>query len=582
MALKLDLSKTYDRVEWHFLCAMLSKMGFDRTWVNLIQQCLSSVRYHIVSGGLKLGPIVPSRGIRQGDPISPYLFLVCAEGLSALIRRFEERRWLHGCRVANRAPIISHLIFADDNYIYCKATDRESDEVQRLLRMFEVASEEISKDIERMMSKFWWRPKVNQDKGIHWMSWKRLGRGKDEGGMGFRNIRDFNLALLAKQGWRLLVNNQSLVGRIFQARYFPSGTYLTAVIGNNPSYIWRSILEAQFVVKMGVRKCIASGSTTSILRDPWLNDEQQPFIMSSNPTLVNQHVSTLMKTTCREWDDEVLLDVLCDLDYRIVRGMFTVRSAYNLIQENKGSRGQADNSGFWRSLWQLKVPPKRAAVIPDFPSVASNFAGWFDDGIKHSSIEEVVSTASLNFVSWSDAQNKYSTSPNDLGHERYVEYWTKPELPYIKVNVDGAIFSEESRFSFGMVARDSNDFVLEAVQTCCSGSWGPLMVEALGLKEALSWIKRKGWHHVIVETDCLTLINDIKNAKSLVSPYGLVLKDCISLLTSLISIECYFVKRSANRLAHAFARAYLLEVDRILSGVSLPACYSSLVLEDSF
>ncbi|XP_060959233.1 uncharacterized protein LOC115724998 [Cannabis sativa] len=269
---------------------------------------------------------------------------------------------------------------------------------------------------------------------------------------------------------------------------------------------------------MSVRKCITSGSTTSILKDPWLNDEHQSFIMSSNPALVNQHVSALMKTTCREWDDEVLLDVLCDRDYRLVKaiplsqsvdddfwfwfkdssGMFTVRSAYNLIQENKGYRGQADNSGFWRSLWQLKVPPKgavetilhilvecpfsqncwRAAAIPSFPSIASNFAGWFDDGIKHSSIEEVVSTASLNFVSWSDAQKKFSTSPNDLGHERYGEHWTKPELSYIKVNVDGVIFSEESRFGFGMVARDSTGVVLEAVQTCRSGSWGPLMVEA--------------------------------------------------------------------------------------------------------
>ncbi|KAM6586177.1 hypothetical protein CsatB_013179 [Cannabis sativa] len=120
-----------------------------------------------------------------------------------------------------------------------------------------------------------------------------------------------------------------------------------------------------------------------------------------------------------------------------------------------------------------------------------------------------------------------------------------------------------------MVARNSAGTVLKAVQICKHGGWRPLMVEAMGLKEALSWIKEKGWHHVIVKTDCLTLINDIKNAKILASPYGFVLQDCRGLLTSLVSVDCCFVKRSANRLAHALAQASLYKADRVLSGDSL-------------
>uniref|UniRef100_A0A803Q5Q8 Reverse transcriptase domain-containing protein n=1 Tax=Cannabis sativa TaxID=3483 RepID=A0A803Q5Q8_CANSA len=140
MALKFDLSKAYDRVDWHFLCARLTRMGFADKWVRLIFGCLASVKYQIVSSGRTMGPIVPSRGLREGDPISPYLFLVCTEAFSVLIRKYEERKWLHGCKVANGAPSISHMLFADDSFLYCKATREEVNRVQQLLDSFATAT----------------------------------------------------------------------------------------------------------------------------------------------------------------------------------------------------------------------------------------------------------------------------------------------------------------------------------------------------------------------------------------------------------------------------------------------------------
>lgn len=109
--------------------------------------CVSTVTYNIVHGAQTMGHMMPTRGILQGDPLSPYLFIICAEGLSALIRKYEAKKWLHGVKIYRRALVISHMFFADDSYFYCKADTGETRKVMELLDTYEKASgQKVNKD----------------------------------------------------------------------------------------------------------------------------------------------------------------------------------------------------------------------------------------------------------------------------------------------------------------------------------------------------------------------------------------------------------------------------------------------------
>ena len=104
MALKLDMSKSYDRMEWGFLEILMRRMGFCERWIGLIMVGVRTVMYSILINGEPKGLITPSRGLRQGDPLSPFLFLLCIEGLHRLITNVARSGYLTGFSLCKRAP----------------------------------------------------------------------------------------------------------------------------------------------------------------------------------------------------------------------------------------------------------------------------------------------------------------------------------------------------------------------------------------------------------------------------------------------------------------------------------------------
>lgn len=177
---------------------------------------------------------------------------------------------------------------------------------------------EVCKELEMAMCKFWWRNNANKEKNIHWMCWSRLCSSKFNGGMSFRNVRDFNVALLGNQAWRLLTQPDKLVSRIFKARYYVNGSILTAQLGNNPSYIWRSILEAQSLLKQGIGCRIGNGQDVDIVNMPLLPVVSDPYVHTVNEALVNQKVISLMNIGERTWDTDLITDSFEARDAEII------------------------------------------------------------------------------------------------------------------------------------------------------------------------------------------------------------------------------------------------------------------------
>ncbi|KAJ9673635.1 hypothetical protein PVL29_023281 [Vitis rotundifolia] len=140
---KLDIEKAYDSINWSFLMKVLSKMGFGVRWRDWIWWCISTARFSILINGVPAGFFSNTKGLRQGDPLSPYLFVLGMEVFSILIRRAVEGGFLSGCCLRGRGGgemMVTHLLFADDTIIFCEAKQEQVTNLSWILAWFEASS----------------------------------------------------------------------------------------------------------------------------------------------------------------------------------------------------------------------------------------------------------------------------------------------------------------------------------------------------------------------------------------------------------------------------------------------------------
>ncbi|KAL5565122.1 hypothetical protein UlMin_028286 [Ulmus minor] len=289
MALKLDMSKAFDRVEWKFIEVVMFKLGFAESWILNIMNCISSVSFS---------------------------FLL--NGLSCLLKKMENENKLHGLNFGRGNLTISHLLFADDSFIFMDANKEDAKVLCDVLKFYGDASGQlvnfdkyevcfgkyvpncIRNEVadflqvnqvdchEKYLGLPTFADRCKKDLFLFIKNrvWDKLGgwNETERGGMGFRNLGCFNQALLAKQGWRLIRNPDSLVGKVLKACYFPNGDFLNARKGKHASLVWRSLVWVREIIERGSRWRVGSGRNIDIFKDRWL-PEPSNFKVTTPPML---------------------------------------------------------------------------------------------------------------------------------------------------------------------------------------------------------------------------------------------------------------------------------------------------------
>ena len=161
IALKLDINKAYDRVEWSFLQGIMQRMVFPKGWIKRVMGYVTTSTFYVLINGKPFGNIHPSRGICQGDPLSPYLFLLCVDGFTSLLEGH-----IHGVSICRRALIISNLLFADDSLLFCRATCNEAEAIADILQVYAKAS---SQSINLEKSLVYFSSNTQSDKKVEIM-----------------------------------------------------------------------------------------------------------------------------------------------------------------------------------------------------------------------------------------------------------------------------------------------------------------------------------------------------------------------------------------------------------------------------
>lgn len=215
-------------------------------------------------------------------------------------------------------------------------------------------------DLTSIIRDFWWGVE-NGKRKTAWIAWEKLILKKCCGGMGFKDLRLFNQAMLARQAWRLIEHSDSPCARLLKAKYFPRGCLVDTAFCSNAS----TILPGLDLLKQGIIWRVGNGSQIRIWRDPWIPRGSSLRVTTRPGRCRLRWVSELLDTDGRDWDVDKLIHLFNPADVEEITkikihvrssedfiawhweksGIFTVRSAYNLsLKLQHGQNVQSSSS----------------------------------------------------------------------------------------------------------------------------------------------------------------------------------------------------------------------------------------------
>ncbi|XP_074327790.1 uncharacterized protein LOC141665702 [Apium graveolens] len=405
-----------------------------------------------------------------------------------------------------------------------------------------------------------------------------------------------------EQGWHLVTNPNGLVARIFKAKYFPNDSFLSAKLGASPSFVWRSVLAAQHILRQGLGRRVGDGNSVQILNEPWLPSIDNPYVSTESTDIEGHTVSMLMAPNERKWDEDLVKHLFTQRDVNLIlatplsdniedswywrkekSGNFSVKTA-----EAESTSHVLLDCSFARCCWEIVEVSTDDTPHTSFTEWALNVFDKWDAtkrqigamlcwtiwncrnnliwNQKSTEVQEAVYSARMVLSQWKEAQDRFfDKSWGLLNPDDGDELWSPPNENKTKINTDAAVFEASNRYSFAFAARNHKGELIEARSSCKEGCITPECAEAMGIREALSWIKDEQLKDVVVETDCLVAVQAIRGREAMSSYFGILIQDCRNLLKEVKNKGVYlkFVKRSANNLAHAFASCSYSVADRI-------------------
>ncbi|XP_026451075.1 uncharacterized protein LOC113351275 [Papaver somniferum] len=423
-----------------------------------------------------------TRGIRQGDPLSPFLFLFVMEAFSRLLQLNVDSGCLSGIRINQHCPVINHLFFADDCLLFFEADSTQMHQLQHLLHIFGQASGQVinmqkstlffgkqtsnahrynitgilgmkvmglgekylgiplllhrsrhkncqgiihnmnnrlqgwrSKivnqagrttqvnsvlssmgmyqmqvfklpetslhQMERIQRSYWWNSYV-KSRSQKYISWKKVCLPKRLGGLGLKNLCNYNLAFLAKLAWQLLHNQDALWAKLLKGKHFPYHDlrFFPPPVNLNSSWIWQSISIGLEIVLKHAKCQVGNGAHINIWTSNWIPSLNYALQDWGDLNMSNyQLVSDLIDTDTEQWNVSLLrllftadqvnsiltIPIQLDQEDKLIwpfttTGIFTTASTYRMLCDKDiltdNSMGLSQH--FWLSFWKLKVPYK--------------------------------------------------------------------------------------------------------------------------------------------------------------------------------------------------------------------------------
>ncbi|GKV51081.1 hypothetical protein SLEP1_g57759 [Rubroshorea leprosula] len=265
---KADFEKAYDCVDWSFLDWMMERCGFGTKWRGWITECLSTARISVLVNGSPTREFEVGKGLRQGDPLSPFLFLLIAEGLQGLVQRAVTEGMLHGIEVGKKGMSVSLLQFADDTIIMGRA-DAEN------IRMIVLA------EMIRIQRCFLWGG-TGLNKKISWVKWDYVCSAKAKGGLGVPDLRRKNWAMLGKWWYRMGDGVDSLWKRVVREKYYGGRREvdITAIECARTSKLWGDIIRIggqswkhRNMLAEGFKWEVGEGNKVAFWHEWWVGDK---------------------------------------------------------------------------------------------------------------------------------------------------------------------------------------------------------------------------------------------------------------------------------------------------------------------